>query len=177
MTLRGFVLGCILLGGAGSSAQASNSYRIQPPDYTLAEFDSLHQVHVRGTFLVTRAIGRFFGAPPTIPMDKVIDLKGYPGSPGVVRGTARVIMSISEGSRLNKGEILVAPTTAPPWTPLFATAGGIVTDTGGVLSHCAIVAREYGIPAAVGIYGATTAIKDGMTIEVDGNEGVVRILS
>ncbi len=126
---------------------------------------------------VTRAIGRFFGAPPTIPMDKVIDLKGYPGSPGVVRGTARVIMSISEGSRLNKGEILVAPTTAPPWTPLFATAGGIVTDTGGVLSHCAIVAREYGIPAAVGIYGATTAIKDGMTIEVDGNEGVVRILS
>lgn len=126
---------------------------------------------------VTRAISRFFGAPPPLSDKPVTDLRGYPGSPGVVRGTARVIRSISEGGRLQQGEILVAPTTAPPWTPLFATAGGIVTDTGGVLSHCAIVAREYGIPAAVGIYGATSAITDGMTIEVDGNEGVVRILS
>jgi phosphoenolpyruvate synthase/pyruvate phosphate dikinase len=78
---------------------------------------------------------------------------------------------------LRQGEILVAPTTAPPWTPLFATAGGIVTDIGGALSHCAIVAREYGIPAVVGVTGATATIKDGSTIEVDGDTGMVRIVS
>ena len=70
----------------------------------------------------------------------------------------------------------MTPTTAPPWTPLFATAGGIVTDTGGALSHCAIVAREYGLPAVVGTGMATARIQDGQTVEVDGDAGQVRIL-
>jgi rifampicin phosphotransferase len=64
--------------------------------------------------------------------------------------------------------------TLPSWTPLFATAAAVVTDVGGILSHCAIVAREYGIPAVVGTGVATTVIQDGQVLEVDGNVGVVR---
>jgi pyruvate,water dikinase len=92
-----------------------------------------------------------------------------------VRGTARFIPTRSEVERLSAGEILVTYATAPPWTPLFAVAGGIVTDVGGALSHCAVVAREYGIPAVVGTKVATQRIKDGMLITVDGTQGVVRI--
>ena len=68
-------------------------------------------------------------------------------------------------------------TTSPPWTPLFATAGALVADCGGMLSHCAVVAREYGIPAVVGTGRATEAIKDGQIVEVDGDAGVVRLVS
>jgi pyruvate,water dikinase len=70
---------------------------------------------------------------------------------------------------------MVCEMTLPPWTPLFATAGGIVADTGGVLSHCAIVAREYGLPAVVGTRVGTEVIQDGMTVTVDGSKGLVRI--
>jgi pyruvate,water dikinase len=70
----------------------------------------------------------------------------------------------------------VAETTAPPWTPLFATAAAVVTDTGGILSHCAVVAREYRIPAVVGTGAATATIRNGQMIEVDGDAGIVRIL-
>jgi pyruvate,water dikinase len=122
-----------------------------------------------------RFFGKFFGGPP--PVSEVPnELKGHAGSPGKVRGTARVINHLEQAGRLNRGDILVAPTTAPPWTPLFATAGGIVTDTGGILSHCAVVAREYRIPAVVGTGRATTMIRDGQALEVDGDTGCVRIL-
>ena len=67
--------------------------------------------------------------------------------------------------------MLVVETTAPPWTPLFATAAAVVSDTGGILSHCAVVAREYGIPAVVGTGNATARIHDGQLIEVDGDAG------
>jgi pyruvate,water dikinase len=122
-----------------------------------------------------RAIARFFGGPPQ-PSEQPGTLRGNAGSPGIVRGVAKVVRSLGEASKLAKGDILVAETTAPPWTPLFATAAGIVTDTGGVLSHCAVVAREYRIPAVVGAAGATRAIRDGMVIEVDGDAGIVRIV-
>ena len=104
-------------------------------------------------------------------------LQGSPGSPGVVRGRARVLRSLSEASGLQQDEVLVAETTAPPWTPLFATAAAVVTDTGGILSHCAVVAREYRIPAVVGVGAATATIRSGQTIEVDGDGGIVRVLS
>ncbi len=78
---------------------------------------------------------------------------------------------------MQKGDILVSAMTAPPWTPLFATAGGIVTDTGGVLSHGAVVAREYHIPAVVGTMMGTALIKDGQTLEVDGDKGLVRMVA
>ena len=70
----------------------------------------------------------------------------------------------------------VLETTAPPWTPLFAIVGAVVTDTGGVLSHCAVVAREYGIPAVVGTAMASTVITDGQLLEIDGDAGIVRFI-
>ena len=126
---------------------------------------------------VGAAIGKFFGNPPRPPSEEHPDLLGgTPGSPGKIRGIARVIINLEDAGKLSEGEILVTATTSPPWTPLFATAGGIVTDTGGALSHCAIVAREYAIPAVVGTGMATAIIKDGQTIEVDGDTGDVRLL-
>jgi pyruvate,water dikinase len=103
-------------------------------------------------------------------------IKGLPGSAGVARGTARVIHSLAEAGKLQPGDILVAISPEPPWTPLFATASAIVTDSGGVLSHSAVVAREYRIPAVVGAGNATTTFKDGQLIEVDGNAGTVRVV-
>jgi pyruvate,water dikinase len=128
---------------------------------------------------VTRALGRFFvfGTPPQPGDEKRPGLlRGVPGSSGKATGTARVIIRLSDAWRLAPGDVLVTTTTSPPWTPLFATAGAIVTDTGGALSHCAIVAREYGVPATVGTGNATNVISDGQTVEVDGDEGTVRIL-
>jgi len=125
---------------------------------------------------VSRAVEKFFGGPPRPSREPGV-LQGNPGSPGIVRGQARVLRSLTEAAGLQKGEVLVAETTAPPWTPLFATAAAVVTDTGGILSHCAVVAREYGIPAVVGTRTATGTIKDGQTVEVDGDRGTVRILS
>ena len=106
-------------------------------------------------------------------MNKV---KGNPGSAGVTRGTARVIRSLAEASKLQPGDVLIAIATEPPWTPLFATASAIVTDSGGVLSHSAVVAREYRIPAVVGTGNATSTFHDGQLIEVDGNAGTVRVV-
>jgi pyruvate,water dikinase len=103
-------------------------------------------------------------------------LRGNAGSPGLVRGPAKVMRSLADAGKLQPGDILVAETTAPPWTPLFATAAAVVTDAGGVLSHCAVVAREYRIPAVVGADRATATIQDGQMIEVNGDAGVVKIL-
>lgn len=123
-----------------------------------------------------RALGRFAGEPPA-PSDDPAVLNGNAGSPGKVTGTARVVASLAEAGKLNPGEIMVAPATMPAWTPLFASIAGVVTDAGGILSHAAIVAREYGIPAVLGTGRATAVIKDGQKVEVDGDAGVVRILS
>jgi pyruvate,water dikinase len=107
-------------------------------------------------------------------MNKV---NGLAGSAGIARGTARVIRSLAEAGKLQPGDVLVAIATEPPWTPLFAIASAIVTDSGGVLSHSAVVAREYRIPAVVGTGNATTTFEDGQLIEVDGNNGTVWLVS
>lgn len=99
-------------------------------------------------------------------------LKGTPASAGQVRGRARVILDPA-GARLEHGEILVAPSTDPGWTPLFLTAGGLVMEMGGAMSHGAVVAREYGIPAVVGVADATERIHAGQELIVDGTTGVV----
>ena len=101
-------------------------------------------------------------------------LKGAPASAGTVTGRARVIMD-PQGAHLEPGEILVAPSTDPGWTPLFLTAGAMVMEMGGPISHGAVVAREYGIPAVVGVPGATVRINTGDVITVDGAAGTVRI--
>jgi rifampicin phosphotransferase len=99
-------------------------------------------------------------------------LRGTPASGGVVTQKARVILDPGEAS-LEPGEILVAPSTDPGWTPLFLTAGGLVMEMGGPMSHGAIVAREYGIPAVVGVPDATERIETGARITVDGSAGEV----
>jgi len=125
----------------------------------------------------TRPASDFFGA--VTPEDLVQQtgvMTGSPASSGKIIGTARVITRLGDAGRLAPGEILVTVSTLPPWTPLFATAGGVVTDAGGTLSHAAIVAREYGLPAVVGTVIGTKTIKDGQQIEVNGDEGTVRLL-
>jgi pyruvate,water dikinase len=117
---------------------------------------------------------RFFGSPVERSNDPSI-ITGRPASPGVARGPAKVVRDLTEASKVSPGDILVCETTLPPWTPLFATIAGVVADTGGVLSHCAIVAREYRLPGVVGSAIGTSVIKDGMIITVDGSKGIVRI--
>ncbi|AUI53393.1 pyruvate, water dikinase [Arthrobacter crystallopoietes] len=101
-------------------------------------------------------------------------LTGAPASAGTVTGKARVILDPA-GAHLEPGEILVAPSTDPGWTPLFLTAGALVMEMGGPISHGAVVAREYGIPAVVGVPDATTRITTGDTITVDGAAGTISI--
>lgn len=100
-------------------------------------------------------------------------LAGTPASAGTATGTVRVILD-PVGAHLEPGEILVAPSTDPGWTPLFMTAGALVMEMGGVISHGAVVAREYGIPAVVGVPDATTRLRTGETVTVDGSAGTVR---
>jgi len=102
-------------------------------------------------------------------------LIGTPVSPGVVEGYARVVMRPEE-AQLKPGEIMIAPFTDPGWTPLFNSAKGLVMEVGGLMTHGAVIAREYGIPAVVGIDGATRVIPNGARIRVDGTRGFVQTL-
>jgi pyruvate,water dikinase len=124
---------------------------------------------------VSKAFGRLFGGPPDNPEGSDI-IRGSAGSSGKARGTARVILSLAEEDKLQDGDVLVAHTTLPPWTQLFARAAAVVTDVGGVLSHAGVVAREYGIPAVVSTGVGTMRIRDGQLVEVDGSAGTVRII-
>jgi rifampicin phosphotransferase len=101
-------------------------------------------------------------------------IRGTPASPGSARGIAHVMLSPA-GARLEPGEVLVAPATDPGWTPLFLTASALVMEMGGMMSHGAVVAREYGIPAVVGVPEATTRITTGEHIVVDGSAGTVAL--
>lgn len=105
------------------------------------------------------------------------EVQGLPASPGVIEGTARVVRSTTEFDEVKKGDIIVCIMTNPAWVVVFSKIAGIVTDSGGVLSHSAVVAREFMIPAVVGTGSATKEIKSGDRISVDGNTGVVKILS
>ncbi len=104
-------------------------------------------------------------------------LIGMPGCTGIVEGRARVILDSGDPSALEPGDILVAPITDPSWTPLFVPAGGVVVDVGAPLSHAIIVSRELGIPCVISATDATRRIPNGALIRVDGNTGVVTILS
>jgi pyruvate,water dikinase len=101
------------------------------------------------------------------------EYQGIAGSPGVVTGIARVVQGVEDFDKLAKGELLIAPLTNPVWTPLFAIAGGVITEVGGILSHGAIIAREYGIPAVMAVVDATKTFKDGQRLTIDGNKGIV----
>jgi phosphohistidine swiveling domain-containing protein len=117
---------------------------------------------------------KMFGIPPEPSRDPSV-INGIPASAGTVQGRAKVVRTLAEASKLENGDVLVCEMTMPPWTPLFSTVSAVVADTGGILSHCAIVAREYRMPCVVGTAVGTALIKDGMLITVDGSKGIVRI--
>jgi pyruvate,water dikinase len=104
------------------------------------------------------------------------EIVGFAASPGVVEGIARVLKNVNDIGQIREGEILVCPVTAPSWGPVFGKIKAAVSDIGGTMSHAAIVAREYGLPAVVGTGQATQRIKTGQRLRVDGNRGIVRIL-
>jgi len=103
-------------------------------------------------------------------------IKGMAASPGVVEGLARVIRSADQLGEVQPGEILVAPVTAPSWAPVFGRIAATVTDIGGMMSHASIVCREYGLPAVTGTGLASTTIKTGQRLRVDGGAGTVEVL-
>ncbi len=104
------------------------------------------------------------------------EIHGYAASPGVAEGVARVLRDVNDIGQIREGEILVCPVTAPSWAPVFGKIKATVSDIGGTMSHAAIIAREYGMPAVVGTGHATKLIKTGQTVRVNGDHGVVRIL-
>jgi pyruvate,water dikinase len=115
------------------------------------------------------------GAAPAaadVPQD---ELRGTPASRGVVTGAARIIHNPEEGARLRPGDIMICVMSTPAWTPLFAIVAGIITETGGALSHPAITAREYGIPAVVAVKDAIARIGEGQVVTIDGGTGSITL--
>jgi pyruvate,water dikinase len=121
--------------------------------------------------LTTDRIQSWLGVGDTNPNE----LRGVAASAGTATGIARVVRSVTELSVVEAGEILVCPLTEPSWSPIFGTIKGAVSDIGGIMSHSAIISREYGLPAVVGTGNGTTRIKTGDTITVDGTAGTVTI--
>lgn len=111
--------------------------------------------------------------------DTIIDDKnsltitGVGCSPGITTGTVRIIKDVSELGKIKNNEILITRNTDPAWTPIFKKLSGLITETGGILSHGAVVSREYGIPAVTAVKNATTLFKNGQTITLDGNQGII----
>ena len=134
----------------------------------------------------TVAPPRYIGATPPEGADQETpqapaemrgnELRGNGSSEGVARGPVRIVPELSDAGRLRPGDVLVTVATLPPWTPLFAIASAVVTETGGILSHTAITAREYKLPAVLAVPGATRLLKDGQLVEVDGTAGTVRVV-
>ncbi|MGB9920522.1 MAG: PEP-utilizing enzyme [Moorellales bacterium] len=108
--------------------------------------------------------------------EEVRELKGFAASAGVAEGRVRICRTLEEVADIQPGEVLVAPYTNPSWSPVFTKIAATVTDIGGMTTHAAIVAREYGVPAVTGTGSATTALKNGDLVRVDGSTGVVTIL-
>ena len=187
MVLSGEVRGALLRSGARlvSSARidrADDVFFLEPADFEQdasgdlrglvaerrREWERLRKV------VPPEKIGTL-SAPAAPPEPGAGELRGSPASRGVATGTARIVHNPEDSSQLGQGEILVCVMTTPAWTPMFGIARAIVTETGGPLSHPAITAREYGIPAVVAVKDATSRIRDGQTITVDGTTGIVRL--
>ena len=118
---------------------------------------------------------KHFRGPDERLVQEGLIVRGLAASQGVVKARARVVRDLADAGRLEPGDVLVCGVTSAPWTPLFAIAGAVVTDAGGILAHSAICAREYGIAAVVGTSVGTRVIPDGALITVDGNAGIVTI--
>ena len=98
---------------------------------------------------------------------------GIPASQGIITGQVRILDTIADIPKVKAGEILVVSRTDPGWTPVFSKIGGLITESGGVLSHGAVVSREFGIPAVTNIRNACREFKTGQRVTIDGNKGVV----
>lgn len=124
---------------------------------------------------VPPAVAKFYGVPGSARLEGNV-LHGTPASAGQALGPARIVRSSDDFARVRPGDVLVCTTTTPAWTPLFGSVAGLVADTGGILSHAAVVAREYSIPAVVGAEVATAKIPEGARVAVDGDAGTATIL-
>ena len=123
---------------------------------------------------ISISLGHLFGSSQAQNQEKV--LHGLAASKGVFEGTARRVSSPAQFGRIAKGDVLITESTTEAFNILLPLLGGIVTDNGGLLSHAAIVAREYGIPGVVGTREATARIADGVRVRVDGDTGEVIVL-
>ena len=122
-------------------------------------------------------IGSRFGGREEVEVDGLTQtFRGVAGSPGVVVGKVKVIQDIFDADRLEKGDILITKFTDPGWTPKFGLINGVATETGGLLSHAAVISREYGIPAVLAVPHLTRHLQDGQTVRIDGNRGTVEIV-
>jgi pyruvate,water dikinase len=146
------------------------SLKIDPPIF-LGDPDKVQQVISSDPTLAVSATQH-----PIVREEIKADLYGSASTPGSAEGIARVVKTVEELVDLNPGEILIAPGTTGSWTPAFNMISGLICDGGGALSHPVIVAREYGIPCVVGTIEATSKIKTGQTVRVDGNRAAVYIL-
>ncbi len=121
-------------------------------------------------------IGQRYGVSSPVVHTSDTVLKGIGCSPGVIEGTARVVTDIFAADYLQDGDILITRFTDPGWTPKFALLSGVVTETGGMLSHAAVISREYGIPAVLAVNNVTGTVQDGSRIRIDGNLGTIEML-
>ena len=153
-----------LTAAAGARRETWNRQRRLTPPLKLGPDSALFRHMMDEQVETFRAAGRAEG-------DELV--RGMPCSPGVAQGRVRVVIGPEAFDTLAAGEVLVAQATTPGWTPLFARAAAVVTDTGSVMAHASLVAREYGIPAVVGTGEATQKLRDGMLVTVDGSAGVV----
>jgi len=171
---------------AGKLSEATDLFFLTFPEIHAALAGADHRAEVserRATFdreLVRRHVPLVLLSdgtePASVPQaaDRAATLRGTPASPGRVTACTRVILDPHD-AHLSPGDILVAPSTDPGWTPLFLKASGLVMEVGGAMAHGAIVAREYGIPAVVGLTGATKQIETGSRVTLDGSLGLVII--
>lgn len=150
-------------------AEAAGWQAVEPPGYLVLDGEGrpaeLPSTFVRAAQATRPAESRAEG--------RDLILTGLAASAGRATGPCRIIRHPSEGTALKPGEILVAPSTDPGWTPLFLRAGAVVTQIGGHLSHAAIVAREYGLPAVLNVAGILESVHDGRVLSVDGDAGLV----
>lgn len=147
-----------------------------PPAFLKDGFDLDMAMKVLVQSMDPIALKVVVGSMPQVRPELKADLYGSCGSPGVAEGPARVILSEDELHLIQQGDILVAATTSPSWTPVFSMIKGVIVDRGASLSHAAIVGREYGIPVVMNVFEGTAKIKTGQRIKVDANLGAVFIL-
>jgi phosphohistidine swiveling domain-containing protein len=147
-----------------------------PPAFLAEGFDLDQAMGVLVQSMDPIALKVVVGSMPQVRPELKADLYGTCGSPGVAEGPARVIMNEDELHLVEEGDILVAASTSPSWTPVFSMIKGVVVDRGASLSHAAIVGREYGIPVVMNVFEGTAKIRSGQRIKVDANLGAVFIL-